>query len=97
MPAFDVEGQSRIGLAMARQPEEAGARKRTRRESARIWGLVVLAALTAVFAVLNLETVAVDWIFGTAHVPLIVVIVVSLLLGAVLLYGAERLAARRRR
>jgi uncharacterized integral membrane protein len=82
---------------MARHSEEAGARKRTRRESARTWALVVLAALTAVFAVLNFETVAVDWIFGTAHVPLIVVIVVSLLVGAVLLYGAERLAAKRRR
>ncbi len=82
---------------MARRPQEVGARKRTRRESTRTWGLVVLAALTAVFAVLNLETVAVDWIFGTAHVPLIVVIVVSLLVGAVLLYGAERLASRRRR
>lgn len=81
---------------MARQPQEAGARKRTRRESTRTLALVVLAALTAAFAVLNVETVAVDWIFGTAHVPLIVVIVVSLLLGAVLLYGAERLAARRR-
>lgn len=81
---------------MARQPEGAGARKRTRRESARTWALVGLAALTAVFAVLNLESVSVDWIFGTAHVPLIVVILVSALLGAVLLYGAERLAARRR-
>jgi uncharacterized integral membrane protein len=82
---------------MSRSPEASGARKRTRRESARTWGLVVLAGLTAAFAVLNLETVSVDWIFGTAHVPLIVVIVVSLLVGAVLLYGAERLAARRRR
>jgi uncharacterized integral membrane protein len=82
---------------MARQPEGAGARKRTRRESARTWGLVVLAALTATFAVLNLETVSVDWILGTAHVPLIVVILISVLLGAVLLYGAERLSAKRRR
>jgi uncharacterized integral membrane protein len=81
---------------MARQSQGAGARKRTRRDSARTWGLVVLAALTAAFAVLNLETVSVDWILGTAHVPLIVVILVSLLVGAVLLYGAERLAARRR-
>ncbi|HTZ63217.1 MAG TPA: LapA family protein [Solirubrobacteraceae bacterium] len=82
---------------MARQPEGAGARKRTRRESARTWGLVVLAALTATFAVLNLETVSVDWILGTAHVPLIVVILISVLLGAALLYGAERLSAKRRR
>lgn len=82
---------------MARQPEGAGARRRTRRESARTWGLVVLAALTATFAVLNLETVSVDWILGTAHVPLIVVILVSVLVGGVLLYGAERLSARRRR
>jgi uncharacterized integral membrane protein len=82
---------------MARQPEGAGARKRPRRESARTWGLVVLAALTAAFAVLNLETVSVDWILGTAHVPLIVVILISLLVGAVLLYGAERLSAKRHR
>jgi lipopolysaccharide assembly protein A len=84
-------------MSMARHPEQSGARKRSRRESARTLGLVVLGGLTAAFAVLNLETVEVDWIFGTAHVPLIVVIVLSLLLGAVLLYGAERLVARRRR
>jgi uncharacterized integral membrane protein len=53
-------------------------------------GLVVLAGL---FAVLNFDEVAVNWILGTWSTPLIVVIVVSFLLGA----AADRVLALRRR
>jgi uncharacterized integral membrane protein len=53
-------------------------------------GLVVLVGL---FAVLNFDEVAVNWILGTWSTPLIVVIVVSFLLGA----AADRVLALRRR
>ncbi len=43
--------------------------------------LVVLAVLITLFAVFNLKKVKVDWIFGSGHAPLIVVIVISLLVG----------------
>jgi lipopolysaccharide assembly protein A len=37
--------------------------------------------VVALFAVLNLDEVEVNWIFGTAQTPLIIVIAVSFLLG----------------
>ena len=58
-----------------------------------LYGLVI-GALVAVFAVLNLEEVEVNWIFGTAQTPLIVVIAVTFLLGA--LTGWIAAAGRRR-
>jgi uncharacterized integral membrane protein len=50
-----------------------------------------------VFALLNLDDVEVHWAFGSGKAPLIVVIVISLLVGIVLTYFAERVSARRRR
>jgi len=52
-----------------------------------LYGLVI-GALVAVFAVLNRDEVEVNWIFGTAQTPLILVIAVSFLLGAVVGYIA---------
>ena len=75
--------------------QEAGPR-RSRRELARTGALVVLAVLITLFAVLNLKQVKVDWIFGSGHAPLIVVIVISLLVGIVLTHFAERRGAKRR-
>ena len=46
-----------------------------------LYGLVI-GAIAAVFAVLNLDKVEVNWIFGTAETPLIIVIAASFLLGA---------------
>jgi uncharacterized integral membrane protein len=78
-------------------PEVQEAREpRNRRELARTGALVVLAVLITLFAVLNLDRVKVDWIFGSGHAPLIVVIVISLLVGIVLTYFIERRAGRRR-
>ena len=82
---------------MAVQAPQAQAPKRTRRERARTGGLIVLAVLFTVFAVLNLEKVSVDWIVGTTRTPLIIVIAVSLLVGVVFTHFAERRAAKRRR
>jgi uncharacterized integral membrane protein len=70
---------------------EAAGRKGARlRERGRTLVLVVLAVLITLFAVLNLRDVKVDWIFGSSRAPLIVVIVISLLVGIVITYIAER-------
>ena len=47
---------------------------------------VTLAGLGGVFAALNLDKVDVNWIFGTWSTPLIVVIALSMLIGAALGY-----------
>ncbi len=68
------------------------ARKRSRRESGRLILVAGVSALAAIFAVLNLETVEVNWIIGTWETPLIVVVALSMLVGALL----GLLVARRR-
>lgn len=77
------------------QPAPNAAKHRNRRELARTAALVVLAVLITLFAVLNLNDVKVDWIFGSSKAPLIIVIVVSALVGALIVYFAGR--SRRRR
>jgi uncharacterized integral membrane protein len=49
-----------------------------------------LAALAVAFAALNVTQVEVDWILTTSKTSLIVVIVVSLLVGAVLGFALAR-------
>jgi uncharacterized integral membrane protein len=80
----------------ASTPTPAPKPKRNNRELARTGGLVVLAVLMTLFAVLNLEQVEVNWIFGSGHAPLIVVIVLSVLVGAVFMRFADRRSAKRR-
>lgn len=58
--------------------------------------MLALIVLITLFAVLNLEKVRVDWIFGSGNAPLIVVIVISLLVGVVLTYFADRWSSKRR-
>ena len=74
----------------SQQEERRPAR---RRERARLTAAVILGALAVAFAVVNLSNVKVDWIVGSAHSPLILVIAVSVLIGA----GIDRLAVRRAR
>ena len=62
-----------------------------RRDQVKLIVAGVLGAMIVVFAVLNVDTVSVDWLFTTAETPLIVVIIVSFLAGG--LVGA--LAFRR--
>ncbi len=81
--------------ASTQTPKPAKA-SRDRRELARTGALVVLAVLITLFAVFNLDEVKVDWIFGSGHVPLIMVIVISLLVGIVLTHFAERRSSKRR-
>ena len=65
----------------------------SRRERARLTAGLVLGALGLAFALVNLGNVKVDWIVGSAHSPLILVIVVSVLIGV----GLDRVAVRRAR
>jgi uncharacterized integral membrane protein len=78
------------------EPTQTPEHRRTRRETARTVGLVLLAVLMTLFAVLNVKTVEVNWIFGKSKTPLIIVIVVSLLVGILLTHFAE-LRYRRKR
>jgi uncharacterized integral membrane protein len=81
---------------MSQQQPGSPEHKRSRREQARTAGLVLLAVLITLFAVLNLGSVKVNWIFGTGEAPLIIVIVVSVLLGIVLTYLVDRRSSKRR-
>jgi uncharacterized integral membrane protein len=73
--------------------ERTGPRKR---DQARTAALVILAVVITLFAVLNTKEVKVNWIVGSGHAPLIIVIVVSLLVGIILTHYADRRAAKRR-
>jgi uncharacterized integral membrane protein len=72
------------------------AARRSSGELARTGAMVVLAVLITLFAVANVDEVKVHWIFGSSRAPLIIVIVISLLVGIVLTYFAERLVRKRR-
>ena len=65
---------------------------RRRREQARTVAAFGLGGLGALFAVLNVDEVDVNWILGTWSTPLIVVIAISILIGA----GLGYLVGRRR-
>jgi uncharacterized integral membrane protein len=78
----------------ANKPVGANGRMpaRGRREQARTIAALGLGGLGAAFAVLNVDEVDVNWILGTWSTPLIIVIAVSLLIGAALgfLVGRRR-------
>ncbi len=66
-----------------------------RRRLAQITAWIVLTILLVLFAVLNLNTVKVDWIFGSGKAPLILVIIVAFLVGVAFALLARRFAGRR--
>lgn len=76
--------------ALSAEPEAAPAKPR--RERARQVAAFLFGGLTVLFAVLNLDEVDVNWIVGTWETPLILVIAVSVVVGA----AAGYLLARRR-
>ncbi len=88
--------QQTPGQPKGRKGRSKGLGRRGNGELARSGALVVLAVLITLFAVLNLGEVKVDWIVGSGRAPLIIVIVISLLVGIVLTYFAERLVRKRR-
>ncbi len=65
------------------------------RDTARTAGLIGLAILITLFAVFNVDQVKVNWIIGSGRAPLIIVIVISVLVGIVLTYAAERIHKRK--
>jgi uncharacterized integral membrane protein len=65
---------------------------RRRREQARTVAAFGLGGLGALFAVLNIDEVDVNWVLGTWSTPLIIVIALSILIGA----GLGFLVGRRR-
>jgi lipopolysaccharide assembly protein A len=73
----------------ARRPED----KPEKAGNARVAVAAVVGGIAAVFAVINLDDVEVNWLIGSWQTPLIVVIVLSMLLGA----GLDRLLVRRAR
>jgi uncharacterized integral membrane protein len=82
--------QSEPTGAAVRKP----AARRSRGEAARLAAVAILAVLATLFAVVNLDKVRVNLLFGSTDLPLIVVIVGCLAIGAV--FGAV-LARRGRR
>jgi len=70
----------------------AETKRRSRRDQVRTLAAAALGGLGVLFAVLNFDDVAVNWVFGTWSTPLIVVIAISFLLGS----GVGFLLARRR-
>jgi uncharacterized integral membrane protein len=74
------------------RPEAARPLPPSRRDRARTVAGFGLGALVALFAVLNLDEVKVSWIVGTQETPLIIVIALSVVVGAALGW----LLARRR-
>jgi len=78
------------------EPTQTPERQRSRRENARAVGVIALAVVMTLFAVLNVKDVEVNWIFGTFETPLIIVIVVSLLVGVLLTHFAEVRHRRKR-
>jgi uncharacterized integral membrane protein len=79
----------------ANQPVAASGLKpaRRRREQARTAAAFGLGGLGALFAILNVDEVDVNWILGTWSTPLIIVIALSIVVGAALGY----LVGRRRK
>ncbi len=75
----------------------AAAKKRSQREVTRTAALVILAILITLFAVFNLKEVKVSYVFGSGKAPLIIVIVISVLVGIVLGYFADRIPRMKRR
>ena len=83
-----------FGLSHKGSAEGAEPERRSRGELLRSGGLVLLAVVITLFAVLNLGDVKVDWVIGSGRAPLIIVIVVSVLVGVLLASLAERLHRR---
>lgn len=86
-------GQVRPGKAS----EKPKPKRRNNRELGRAVAVLVLAGIAIAFAAVNSRSVQVDWIFGSDHAPLIVVIVIALVVGVVLTHFAHSFSRWRRK
>jgi uncharacterized integral membrane protein len=82
--------------AAAGDPGQKHALRRSKSERIKAALPLIPAAVGVAFAVLNLNQVKVDWIVGSGHAPLIIVIAISVLVGIVFTHLAERVGRRRR-
>lgn len=82
--------------ASAQSAQGRAQSKRRRAEIARLGLSIVLAVLITLFAVLNVKSVEVNWIFGSSEAPLIVVIVISLVVGVALTLLVKRRSRKQR-
>ena len=70
--------------------------KRSSREETRLAAAVVLAGLGTAFALLNLGHAKINFVFGTGHPRMIIVIIACLLLGGTIGWiGGRRRGARK--
>jgi uncharacterized integral membrane protein len=76
-----------------RTPAKRAEDKPDKTAGGRVAAAAVLGGIATIFAVVNLDDVKVDWVIGSWQTPLIVVIAVSMLLGA----GLDRVLVRRAR
>lgn len=74
----------------------SGEPTRSPSERARLAAIAILALVATLFAVLNLDEVKVNLLFGSTRLPLIVVIVACLLIGAALGAVLRRRGRRQR-
>lgn len=68
---------------------------RSSRDRARLAAVGILVAAAAIFSLVNLDEVKVDLVFGSARLPLIVVIVGCLLIGAAIGWALGRRGGKR--
>ncbi|MDO8211339.1 LapA family protein [Conexibacter sp. CPCC 206217] len=68
-------------MASPSQDPDATGSARSNRDRARLIAIAILGIAAAIFALANLKQVKVNFIIGTAKLPLIVVIVLCLLIG----------------
>ena len=77
------------------RPARSGRRRpRASAELVRLLLVAVVVGLTVAFVILNTQQVSVDWVVTTTKTPLIVVILISLAVGAI--FVAAALGVRRR-
>ena len=83
---------------MAHSPthgHDGAAAVEARRDRARTIAVGILVVIAAVFALVNLDEVKVSFLFGSARMPLIIVIVGCLLIGAAIGAFLTRRGAKR--
>jgi uncharacterized integral membrane protein len=81
--------------SMSSSPHDGATAARSKRENARRLAIGILAAVAALFAVLNLDSVKVNLLFGSVTMPLVIVIAACLLIGGLIGAYAGRRSQRR--
>lgn len=83
-------------MAQPSTPDHGAASAASKKDRARTVAVGILAVLATIFALVNLDQVRVHFLFGSAQMPLIIVIVGCLLIGAAIGAYLSRRGAKRR-